>query len=79
MISKQTEIFNKITDERIKDEKVDSNNLIYRQKGNTAAEKFHEFDNPFNLLDKIREGKIKLADAKDDQTKSKSNLDGIKK
>ena len=30
MISKQTEIFNKITDERIKDEKVDSNNLIYR-------------------------------------------------
>ena len=30
MISKQTEIFNKLTDERIKDEKVDSNNLIYR-------------------------------------------------
>ena len=30
MISKQTEIFNKITDERIKDEKVDSNNLVYR-------------------------------------------------
>ena len=66
MILKQTKILNKLTDERIKDEKVDSNNFIYRYKGNTAAAKFHEFDNPFNLLDKIREGKIKLAEAKDD-------------
>ena len=31
------------------------------------------------LLDKIRKGKIKLADVKDDQTKFKSNLGEIKK
>ena len=38
-----------------------------------------EFDNAFNLLGKIREGKIKIADAKDDQIKFKPELGEIKK
>ena len=38
-----------------------------------------EFDNAFNLLGKIREGKIKIADAKDDQMKFKPELGEIKK
>ena len=53
--------------------------MIYRYKGNTADAKFDEFDNAFNLSDKIRECKTKLADAKDDQTKFKSNLGEIKR
>ena len=38
-----------------------------------------EFDNAFNLLGKIREGKIKIADAKDDQIKFKLELGETKK
>ena len=56
--------------------KVNSDDLIYRYKGNTADLKF---DNAFSLLDKIRDGKISLADAKNDQEKFKSNLNEIKK
>ena len=40
---------------------------------------WNEFDNAFNLLGKIREGKIKIADAKDDQIKFKPKLGEIKK
>ena len=40
---------------------------------------WNEFDNAFNLLGKIREGKIKIADAKDDQIKFKPELGEIKK
>ena len=38
-----------------------------------------EFDNAFSLLDKIRDGKMSLADAKNDQAEFKSNLNEIKK
>ena len=42
--------------------------------------KFNKFDNAFSLLDKLRDGKISLADAKKkDQAESKSNLSEIKK
>ena len=49
-ISKQKEIFNELVDQRLEkitdlDEKVNSNDLIYRYKGNTADAKFDEFDN----------------------------------
>ena len=56
--------------------KVNSDDLIYRYKGNTADSKF---DNAFSLLDKIRDGKISLADAKNDPAKFKSNLNEIEK
>ena len=48
--------------------KVNSDDLIYRYKGNTADSKF---DNDFSLLDKIRDGKISLADAKNDEAELK--------
>ena len=69
MISKQKEIFNELVDERLEKitklhKKVNPDDLIYRYKGSTADAKFSEFDNAFSLLDKIRDGKISLADAK---------------
>ena len=66
---KTKKIFKKLADEITKeitelDEKVDPNNLIYRYKSNTADTKFNEFDNDFSILDKIRNGKISLANPK---------------
>ena len=83
-ISKQKEIFNKLVDERPEkitdlDKKVNSDDLIYRYKGNTADVKFNEFDNAFDIIDKIRDGKIDLADVKNNQEKFKSYLGEIKK
>ena len=84
MISKQKEIFNEFADERIKEiteltEKVNYDDLMYRYKGNTTNVKFDQFDNAFSLLDKIRDGKISLTDAKYDQAEFKSDLNEIKK
>ena len=78
-MSNQKEIFNKLVDKRLEeitnlDKKVNPNDLIYRYKGFTADTKFNEFDNAFRLLDKIRDGKISLADVKNDQEKTK-NID----
>ena len=53
--------------------------LIYRYKGSTADEKFNEFENAFSLLDKIRDDKIGLANAKNNQAEFKSNLNEMKK
>ena len=61
------------------DRKVNPDNLIYRYKGSTADVKFNESDNALTLLDKIREGKIILVNAKNDQIGFKSNLGEIKK
>ena len=44
------------------DKKVNSDDLTHRYKGNTSDAKFNEFDKAFSLLDKIRDGKIGLAD-----------------
>ena len=72
MISKQKEIFNTLADERLEEitrleRKFQHNNLIYRCKVSTADVKFNDFDSALNLIDKIREGKISLTDAKSDQ------------
>ena len=77
-------MFNKFADKRLDektklDEKVNLDNLIYRYKGKTTDAKFDEFDNAFNLLDKIRNGKTTLADVKSDKIQFKSDLDKIKK
>ena len=83
-ISKQKEIFNEFVDERLEeitklDKKVNPDDLKYRYKGSNADAKFNEFDNDFSLFDKIRESKISVADAKNDQAEFKSNLDELKK
>ena len=73
MISKQKEVFNDLVDERLEeinklDKNVNPESLIYRYNGPAADAKFDEFDNASSLLDKIREDKVSLTNAKDDQT-----------
>ena len=60
-------------------EKVNYGDLIYRHKGNTSDEKFNTYDNAFSILDKIRDGKISLTNAKNDQEKFRLDLNEIKK
>ena len=83
-ISKQKEIFNELVDERREkitdlDKKVNSDDLIYRYKGNTADVKFDKFDNALNIINKIQNGEISLADLKNNREKFKSYLGEIKK
>ena len=61
------------------DKNANPENLIYRYKGSTVDEKFNKFDNAFSLLDKVKDDKISLADAKNDQVEFKSNLTEVKK
>ena len=61
--------FNELVDERLKkitdlDKKVNSDYLKYRYKGNITDVKFNEFDNALDIIDKIRDGKIDLANVK---------------
>ena len=58
------------------DKKNNSGNLICRYKGNTADVKF---DNAPDIINKIRNGEINLADVKNNQVKFKSDLGEIKK
>ena len=81
---KQKEIFNKLTDERLKkttdlDKKMNPDNLIYKWKGPSADIKFDEFDNALSILHKIKEDEISLAKGKNDQIRFKSNLVEVKK
>ena len=83
-ISKQIEIFNELVDERLEkvtdlDKRVNSDDLIYRNKGNTADEKFDKYENALNIINKIQNGEISLADVKDNQEKRKTYLGEIKK
>ena len=78
-ISKQKGIFNELVDERLGkitnlDKRVNSGDLIYRYKGNTADSKFDEFDNGLGIINKIRDGITDLADLKNNQQQSKSFL-----
>ena len=66
----------KITD---LDKKVNSDDLIYRYRGNTVDVKFDEFDNALNIINKIQNGEIRLANVKNNQEKLKSYLGEIKK
>ena len=83
-ISKQKEIFNELVDERLEkiidlDERINSNDLIYRYKGSTDDVNFNKFDNALDIIDKIWDGKIGLADVKYNREKFKSYLGEIKK
>ena len=61
------------------DKKANSDDLISRYKGDIADAKFDKFDNVLDFIDKIRHGKIDLADVKNNQEKFKSYLGEIKK
>ena len=84
LISKQRGIFNKLAGKRFNeitklDEKVNRDDLIYGYKGRTPDEKFDKYDNALDLINKIKNGKIKLDEAKNDQINFKSSLGKIKK
>ena len=66
----------KITD---LDKKVNSDDLIYRYKGNTADVRFDKFDNALNIVNKIQNGEIDLVEVKNSPDKLKSYLGEIKK
>ena len=83
-LSEKKEIFNELVDQRLEkitalDKKVNGDDLIYRYKGNIADVNFNQFDNALDIIDKIRDGKIDLADVKNNQEKFKSYLGEIKK
>ena len=68
------EMFSELVDERREkiidlDKKVNSDDLIYRYRGNTADVKFDEFDNALNIKNKIQNGDIRLADVKNNKKK----------
>ena len=54
--------------------KVNHDDLIYRYNRKTPDEKFYKYDNALNLINKIKNGEIKLAEVKNDQIRFKSNL-----
>ena len=56
------------------DKNLNSDDLIYRYKGDTADVKFNELDNAFDIINKIPNGKIDLSDLKSNQEKFKSYL-----
>ena len=83
-LSEKKEIFNELVDQRLEkitalDKKVNGDDLIYRYKGNIADVNFNQFDNALDIIDKIRGGKIDLANVKNNQEKFKSYLGEIKK
>ena len=83
-ISKQKEIFNELADKRLNeinelDKKVNLDDLIYKYKGNTRNEEFNKYDNVLDLIDKIRNGEVKLSDAKNNQNNFKMQPGEIKK
>ena len=53
--------------------------MIYRYKGNTVDLKFDKIDNALNIINKIQNGEISLADVKNNQEKFKTYLGEIKK
>ena len=57
---------------------INSDDLIYRYKGNTPDLNFGEFDNAFDIIDKVRDGKINLSDVKNNQEEFKFDLGQIK-
>ena len=56
-----------------------TNKFVFKYKGNTPDEYFSKFDNALDLINKIRDGEISLNEAKDEQTKLRSNMGEIKR
>ena len=62
---KRKKKYNKLTEESFDkinnlDKKVDTNKLVFKYKGNTVDEDFSKFDNALYLINKIRDGRIRI-------------------
>ena len=84
IVLKEQNIYDKLTERSFKninnlDKRVDTKELGFKYKGNTADEYFSKFDNALDLINKIRDGEISLNDVKDEQAKLKSGMEKIKK
>ena len=80
----QKEISNELADRRLNeinklDKKVNLDDLIYKYKGNTPKEEFNKYDNALDLIDKITNREIKLAEVKNNQNNFTLNLGEKKK
>ena len=80
----EKEISNELADRRLNeinklDKKVNLDDLIYKYKGNTPNEEFNKYDNALDLIGKITNGEIKLAEVKNNQNNFRLNLGEIKK
>ena len=80
----QKEISNELADRRLNeinklDKKVNLDDLIYKYKGNTPNEEFNKYDNALDLIDKITNREIKLAEVKNNQNNFTLNLGEKKK
>ena len=56
------------------DKNINPDNLIYKYKGNSADRKFYKFDNALDIIHKIKNGEISLANVKNNQTQFRSYL-----
>ena len=79
----EKEIHSKLTEESFGnisslDKKIITNKLLFRYKGNIVDQNFSRFDNVLDLIDKTKEGKISLTEAKDEQARLKSDMGDIK-
>ena len=84
IVLKGKEIYNKLTEESFEKinnlhKKFDINKLVFKYKSNTPDEDFSKFDSAFDLINKIRDGEIILNEAKDEQTKLRSDMAEIKR
>ena len=59
--------------------KVNRADLVYRYKDNTSNINFDQLDDTFSLFNKIKNGRISLANAKNDQEKFGSYLSEIRR
>ena len=66
----------KITD--LDKKKVNSDDSLHRYKGNTADLKLDKLDNALNIINRIQNGEISLADVKNNQEKSWRKKQGNK-
>ena len=84
LFQSKKKIFNELADKRLDDitkldGKFNGGDLIYRYKGRTPDEKSDKYDNALDLINKIKNGQINLAEAENNQINFKSTLGEIKK
>ena len=84
MVLKEKEIYNELTDESREkiyklDNKFDPYKLVFKYKGNKANADFSNFDDAYDLIEKIKNEELSLNEAINDEAGFKSELGEIKR